>query len=341
MLARSAARLHGERWPYRPARRTHGPAPMSPGPRAWDDPPIGDLAESGPVVVAVDGSERSLDALSLADLLAGTLRSPTLIAFAHPNGRLSSLLSGGDYERLLRDVAERTFTIARERLQSVSERRMELVAAESPGAPGSASSRAPRPRSPSRRPATRTLRGRCERWAAASTARPSPSALHWAAALARRASARLRVVAVHEPVPLVSVSVIAGPPTGTANQVLRRQLHEQLDAAVSALEPGVEASAELSDGSPAHALRERSGELDLLVLGSRGYGPLRAVLLGSVSSGLVRSAESPMVVVPRDAGEAFRARPARGGSRSGSTRPGCACRASRARWLGGGRPSSC
>jgi hypothetical protein len=77
------------------------------------------------------------------------------------------------------------------------------------------------------------------------------------------------------------VSVTAGPPTGTANQVLRRQLHEQLDAAVSALEPGVEASAELSDG---------------------GDGPLRAVLLGSVSSGLVRSAESPVVVVPRDAG---------------------------------------
>ena len=109
----------------------------------------------------------------------------------------------------------------------------------------------------------------------------SERALHWAAALARRASARLRVVAVHEPVPLVSVSVTAGPPTGTANQVLRRQLHEQLDAAVSALEPGVEASAELSDG---------------------GDGPLRAVLLGSVSSGLVRSAESPVVVVPRDAG---------------------------------------
>jgi hypothetical protein len=31
------------------------------------------LAESGPVVVGVDGSERSVDALSLADLLAGTL----------------------------------------------------------------------------------------------------------------------------------------------------------------------------------------------------------------------------------------------------------------------------
>jgi hypothetical protein len=49
------------------------PAPRSPGPRAWDDPPIGDLSESRPVVVGVDGSERSVDALSLADVLAGTL----------------------------------------------------------------------------------------------------------------------------------------------------------------------------------------------------------------------------------------------------------------------------
>jgi nucleotide-binding universal stress UspA family protein len=36
-------------------------------------------------------------------------------------------------------------------------------------------------------------------------------------------------------------------------------------------------------------------------VGSRGYGPLRAVLLGSVSSALVRSARSPLVVVPRAA----------------------------------------
>jgi len=37
------------------------------------------------------------------------------------------------------------------------------------------------------------------------------------------------------------------------------------------------------------------------VLGSRGYGPLRPVLLGRVSRGLVRSAASPLVVVPRGA----------------------------------------
>jgi nucleotide-binding universal stress UspA family protein len=55
----------------------------------------------------------------------------------------------------------------------------------------------------------------------------------------------------------------------------------------------------LLKGDPQALLARESGQLDLLVVGSRGFGPLRAVLLGSVSSGLVRSAESPLVVVPR------------------------------------------
>jgi nucleotide-binding universal stress UspA family protein len=65
----------------------------------------------------------------------------------------------------------------------------------------------------------------------------------------------------------------------------------------------------LLDGDPRELLTRESSGLDLLVVGSRGYGPLRAVLLGSVSSALVRAAASPLVVVPRpSAGE----RPAQG-----------------------------
>ena len=41
--------------------------------------------------------------------------------------------------------------------------------------------------------------------------------------------------------------------------------------------------------------------MDLLVVGSRGYGPLRRVLLGSVSSELMHSAPCPVMVVPRTA----------------------------------------
>ncbi len=37
----------------------------------------------------------------------------------------------------------------------------------------------------------------------------------------------------------------------------------------------------------------------ILVVGSRGYGPLRRVLLGSVSTQLVKSAPCPVLVVPR------------------------------------------
>lgn len=53
-------------------------------------------------------------------------------------------------------------------------------------------------------------------------------------------------------------------------------------------------------GDPARVLEAAAREgLDLLVLGSRGFGPLRRVLLGSVSSELVREAPWPVMVVPR------------------------------------------
>jgi nucleotide-binding universal stress UspA family protein len=40
-------------------------------------------------------------------------------------------------------------------------------------------------------------------------------------------------------------------------------------------------------------------EIDLLVCGSRGYGPIRRVLLGGVSSRLMRRSVNPLLVVPR------------------------------------------
>jgi nucleotide-binding universal stress UspA family protein len=49
-------------------------------------------------------------------------------------------------------------------------------------------------------------------------------------------------------------------------------------------------------------LAERSRELDLLVVGSRGYGPVRQVLIGGVSAELMRRAACPVLIVPRSAG---------------------------------------
>ena len=63
----------------------------------------------------------------------------------------------------------------------------------------------------------------------------------------------------------------------------------------------MEASGRLLDGDAVGELAEASAELDLLVLGSRGYGPVRRVLFGSVSRALARYAACPVVVVPRGA----------------------------------------
>ena len=55
-------------------------------------------------------------------------------------------------------------------------------------------------------------------------------------------------------------------------------------------------------GDAVSELVRRTADADLAIVGSRGYGPLRSVLLGSVSAQLVRRAECPVMVVPRGAG---------------------------------------
>jgi nucleotide-binding universal stress UspA family protein len=53
-------------------------------------------------------------------------------------------------------------------------------------------------------------------------------------------------------------------------------------------------------GSPAEVLRSAMDGALLGVVGSRGRGPLRAALLGSVSSELAEEAPCPLVVIPPD-----------------------------------------
>lgn len=51
-------------------------------------------------------------------------------------------------------------------------------------------------------------------------------------------------------------------------------------------------------GDPARIIVDASRHLDLLVCGSRGYGPLPAVLLGSVSRRVASEAHCPVIVLP-------------------------------------------
>ena len=59
----------------------------------------------------------------------------------------------------------------------------------------------------------------------------------------------------------------------------------------------------LVDGVPEEVLLRESEDARLLVVGSRGYGPVSRVLLGSVSSALVHDGACPVIVVPRGSGD--------------------------------------
>ena len=96
---------------------------------------------------------------------------------------------------------------------------------------------------------------------------------------------------------------------------MTESLEQAVDWGLSAIEGEVRARGAVSHGDPADELS--SLDVDLLVLGSRRYGPLRSVLLGGVSLPLVRSATAPVLVVPRGARVPDAAAvPANGGQRS-------------------------
>ncbi|MGA8219573.1 MAG: universal stress protein, partial [Solirubrobacterales bacterium] len=74
----------------------------------------------------------------------------------------------------------------------------------------------------------------------------------------------------------------------------------RLKDAVDALPRELRALPLLERGNPVDKLVDASEiGVDLLVLGSRGFGPVMRLLVGSVSSRVIRTAPCPVMVVPR------------------------------------------
>ena len=146
------------------------------------------------------------------------------------------------------------------------------------------------------------------------------AALSTACMLATRARGLVRLFTVAEPShPLMTGALdpmaledVRGVRAAAAETTLRRGL--------DAVSPGRSAGGEVLSGDPADALAAASADVGLLVCGSRGYGPIRTLLLGGTSHALVRKAACPVLVVPRDS-------TAREGAHSGETRNAVAGRA--------------
>jgi nucleotide-binding universal stress UspA family protein len=126
----------------------------------------------------------------------------------------------------------------------------------------------------------------------------SLDAARWAAEIAARFGASLRLVHVIPKVPLPADVY------GLKIAELEREHHEYaaglLEKAVARVaRPGLRTETAVLDGSPAERIAEEAAapEIGMVVVGSRGHGAVVRVLLGSVSDRLVHISAKPVLVV--------------------------------------------
>jgi len=133
----------------------------------------------------------------------------------------------------------------------------------------------------------------------------SALALVMARELAQHTGARLSLYAVVEESIPGWVGLSPTPSYADALQARvegeRAAAQELLGARLKACE-SVAADGEVVVGEPAGELILASEDLDLLVLGSRRWGPVRRLALGSTSERVIRHAACPVLVPPRRAG---------------------------------------
>jgi nucleotide-binding universal stress UspA family protein len=122
----------------------------------------------------------------------------------------------------------------------------------------------------------------------------------WAACrVARAFNAHLRVIRVFDATRVGTPALMTLPGYEAYNQDYERDQRERLEHTVATLPSDISAEAMFLSGRPGSELATQSQVVDLMIVGSRGYGPMAAVMLGGTSHTLIRDAACPVVVLPR------------------------------------------
>ena len=123
--------------------------------------------------------------------------------------------------------------------------------------------------------------------------------LHLAQELADLVGGELEVIAGSGLSPALARYAFSSPSLPAVEAELYAETKANLERIAGELGGRVQAHLETIRGDPSGVLIARSNDLDILMLGSRAYGPLRHVLLGSVSARVMREAHCPVLIVPR------------------------------------------
>ena len=285
------------------------------------------------ILIGVDGSQRSEDAVAFGRLLARASGAPVTLATAYPTEPAAARDASDSYGEFLRREAEGMLERMASPLRDGGELELSAIADDSParalqalagernagviivGSSHTGRARRVLPGSTAERllhgspcavaVVPRDYRlgyaGAIESIGCAWDGRPeADAALAAAEDLARHLSASLRVVRVLEPEHRVYPSEL-GERSGQVIENTRRTAHGALQHRVAHLPAATRAEGVLHEGDAARELIDVSAHVDALVIGSRGYGPLRAVLLGGVSGKVIRAALSPVIAIPNGA----------------------------------------
>ena len=284
-----------------------------------------------PIIVGFDGSEHARDALALGRALAVALETRLIVVNAYRPGEW--LWAPGTARPLNEDESKRVMNAAQAELSETDH--YELRSVRSPSAAAALHDAAEYERaqiivvgSSHRSTVGRVLIGTviqevldaspCAVLVApaglAATAPPirlakigvgfddtpqAHDALAVARSLALRTGGRLHIVwAAHlaaKALPHAFVSFLEP----NYFQEVREKVERRLEQAAAPIRDELLVKTEIASGASTAALVQRSRDLDLLVLGSRGYGPLQRALLGSISRGVVNNAHCPVLVIPR------------------------------------------
>jgi nucleotide-binding universal stress UspA family protein len=286
---------------------------------------------SAPVLVGVDGGEPGEDALRLGQWTAQTLGAPLVVAVVHPapsalgSGRVDAewvadrhraatavldgartVLAGATGDIAYRVVAS---TSAAHGLHDLAEELAAEVIVVGSGRAGT------RHRLFAGSTAERLLAGSVCPIAVAPAAMETPpgtlgrigvayvdtpdgrAALAAASRLASRTGSTLRLYTVVADAD-ATMPFLVGQDAEQAFLETARETYELALGRAAGSTGDVEADWRILIGDVVESLADLD-EVDVLFCGSRGYGPTRRVLLGGVSTRLVRRARRPVVIVPR------------------------------------------
>jgi nucleotide-binding universal stress UspA family protein len=116
--------------------------------------------------------------------------------------------------------------------------------------------------------------------------------------LAAAAGALVRIITVREPTDWRFSGPLEASQLAAIERARDEAAQRTLSVGLAAVPERRSAGGEVVVGDPKDVLATASVDLDLLVCGSRGHGPVKTLLLGGVSHALVREAACPVLVVP-------------------------------------------